>query len=51
ASQPGKFRLIVDLLSPAGTSVNNGIDPALCSLSYLSVDQAVAAVHRAGWEA
>ena len=25
--QPGKFRLIVDLLYPHGASINNGIDP------------------------
>ena len=38
--QPGKFRLIVDLSSPHGASVNDGIDPDLCSLSYFSVDEA-----------
>ena len=34
----GKWRLILDLSNPSGTSVNNGIDPELCSLSYISVD-------------
>ena len=46
--QPGKFRLIVDLSSPHGASVNDGIDPELCSLSYSSVDEAVARVRRCG---
>ena len=35
----GKWRLIVDLSSPHGRSVNDGIDPALCSLEYVTVDQ------------
>ena len=34
----GKWRLIVDLSSPEGSSVNDGIDPTLCSLEYVSVD-------------
>lgn len=34
----GKWRLIVDLSSPRGHSVNDGIDPAWCSLTYISVD-------------
>ena len=37
--QPGKWRLITDLSYPEGTSVNDAIDPALCSLSYITVDQ------------
>ena len=37
--QPGKWRLIVDLSHPEGASVNDGIDPALCSLRYVRVDQ------------
>ena len=39
--QPGKWRLIVDLSHPKGASINDGIDPALCSLTYMSVDEAV----------
>ena len=35
---PGKWRLIVDLSSPSGSSVNDGICPEMCSLSYISVD-------------
>ena len=34
----GKWRLITDLSFPHGQSVNDGIDPALCSLSYTSVE-------------
>ena len=34
----GKWRLIVDLSSLDGASVNDGIDPALCSLSYARVE-------------
>ncbi len=39
--QPGKWRLIVDLSHPRGSSVNDGIEPELCSLKYTSVDKAV----------
>ena len=35
---PGKWTLIVDLSSPNGSSINDGISPELCSLSYISVD-------------
>lgn len=42
--QPGKFRLIVDLSFPEGHSVNDGIEPELCSMQYTSVDMAVARV-------
>ena len=46
--QPGKWRLIVDLSSPKGASINDFIDPSLCSLSYASVDNAAAYVFEAG---
>ncbi len=36
---PGKWRLITDLSSPRGLSINDGIDPVMCSLSYVTVDQ------------
>ena len=39
--QQGKWRLIVDLSHPEGSSVNDGIPPELCSLRYVSVDDAV----------
>ena len=38
--QPGKWRLILNLCSPRGASVNDGIDPDLCSISYVRIDQA-----------
>ena len=34
----GKYRLITDLSFPQGRSVNDGIMPALTSLSYITVD-------------
>ena len=36
-SQPGKWRLILNLSSPRGGSVNDGISHELCSFSYISV--------------
>ncbi len=47
-SQPGKWRLIVNLSSPQGSSVYDGIDRALCSLSYVTVDDIVAVAVRQG---
>ena len=44
----GKWRFIVDLSHPEGASVNDGIDPSLCSLSYTSVDWAAKLVIAAG---
>ena len=38
--QPGKWRLIVDLSFPRGCSVNDAIEPEVCSLYYTSVDEA-----------
>ena len=49
--KPGRWRLIVDLSSPPGTRVNNGIDKEMCSMSYTSVDIVAAQVqytHRTG---
>ena len=37
--KPGEWRLITDLSSPEGASVNDGIDSSLCSLAYISVKQ------------
>ena len=39
-----KWRLIVDLSSPKGNSVNDGISKEVCSLSYISVDDVAAEV-------
>ena len=41
AHQPNKWRLIVDLSHPKGKSVNDGIPKHLCSMSYISVDDAI----------
>ena len=46
--QPGKWRLIVDLSSPEGQSVNDGIAKDLCSVAYISVDDIAAVVLRLG---
>ena len=47
-SQPGKWRLILDLSSPEGSSVNDGIEPELCSLQYLRMDEVVRQIARMG---
>ena len=39
--QPGKWHLVVDLSHPRGASVNDGLEPELCSIRYTSVDVAV----------
>ena len=46
--QPGKWRLIVDLSSPGGASVNDGIDPAEFTLHYITVDQIIRLVSGLG---
>ena len=40
-SSPGQWRLILDLSHPEGRSVNDGINPAWCSLSYVSIDNLI----------
>ena len=44
----GKWRLIVDLSSPEGESVNDGISEERCSLSYISIEDAGEEVKRKG---
>ena len=44
----GKWRLITDLSFPEGASVNDGIDPSLCSLTYSSVEEVADEVARLG---
>ena len=46
--RPGQWRLIVDLSSPLGASVNDGIDPARCSLKYTKVEQVAQEVLKLG---
>lgn len=36
---PGKWHLITDLSLPPGESVNDGVDPKWCSMSYVTVDR------------
>ena len=48
ASQPGEFHLILDLSSPQGRSVNDGIDPELCSIQYAGIDQALLFIRHFG---
>lgn len=44
----GKWRLITDLSSPHGQSVNGGIDPTLCSLTYITVDNMAGIIAKLG---
>ena len=37
--QLGKWHLITDLSFPPDNSINDAVDPALCSLANISVDQ------------
>ena len=46
--KPGKWRLIIDLSAPEGSSVNDGIAKELCSLAYTSVDEVVACILKQG---
>ena len=46
--QPDKWRLIVDLSFPKGHSVNDGVSKPLCSLSYITVDDALEEICRTG---
>ena len=46
--QPGKWRLIVDLSSPASYSINDGIELELCSLHYLRLDEVLQAIVQSG---
>ena len=43
-NKPNKWRLIVDLSSPEGASINDGIEPKHSSLSYTSIDHLSALV-------
>ena len=45
---PGQYRLIHNLSSPIGHSVNDHIDPSLTAVSYSSFDDAVSLVSSAG---
>ena len=45
---PGKWRLITDLSFPERGNVNDGIDEALCSLQYTSVERIAVAAQALG---
>ena len=47
-NKPGKCRLIIDLSSPHGASINDGTDTDRSSLSYASVDHLAALVVSTG---
>ena len=40
--------MITDLSSPQGNSVNDSIDPSLCSLKYAAIDQAIRLIRLVG---
>ena len=50
-SEPGKSRLILDMSSPIGESVNAGISKELSSIACITVDVVTAQVVRAGRDA
>ena len=45
---PGKWRLITDLSFPEQGNVNDGIDEALCSLQYTSIERIAVAAQALG---
>ena len=47
-STPGKWRLIVDMSSPEGNSVNDGIQESRCSLAYVTVEDATQGIANYG---
>ena len=51
AHRSGQWRMICDLSSPSGHSVNDGIPRDLCSLHYATVDDAVGIVQNLGRDA
>ena len=46
--QVGRWRLIVDLSHPEGTSINDGIPSERCSLKYPTVDDAIRIIKHLG---
>ena len=47
-NQPDKWRLITDLSYPSGSSVNDGIPSELCSLTYVTIDDAILNILQSG---
>ena len=48
SNHPGKWRLIVDLSSPEGRSVNDGIEGESCSLKYIHLDEVTDEIVKSG---
>ena len=46
--QPDKWCLITDPSYPPGSSVNDGISPAMCSLSYITINHAILSILQPG---
>ena len=46
--RPNKWRLVVDLSSPTGKSVNDAIDRDLCLIANTSIDNAVSFIQALG---
>ena len=46
--KPNKWRLIVDLSTPRGHSINDGISKELASLAYVSADDVMACALKEG---
>lgn len=40
----GRWRVIVDMSAPEGAGVNDGIDESLCTLSYVSIADAIGSI-------
>ena len=47
-NQPDKWRLIMNLSYPSGSSVNDGIPSELCSLIYVTIDDAILNILQSG---
>ena len=47
-AQTGKWRLIIDLSYPKGHSENDGIPRLLCSLKYVTIDEAIREIIQLG---
>ncbi len=48
SNQPGKRQLVLDLSSPDGASINNGINPELCSVVFVLVDTVIERIVKLG---
>ena len=46
--QQDSWRLITDLSHPSGMSVNDGISSELCTLNYVTIDDAILSILQSG---